>query len=107
MPDTIRSRIRPNFSYSKKILKLQLACQISFGIGKFVSKYPKTDFKRPTAKETVPNSFFKINETKFGKNEPPVSTKIVVVNCLQLNPVPMTPLGPFSYMIPQLLATID
>ena len=51
--------------------------------------------------------FLKINETKFGKNEPPVSTKIVVVNCLQLNPVPMTPLGPFSYMIPQLLATTD
>ena len=50
---------------------------------------------------------FKINETKFGKNDPPVSTKIVVVNCLQLNPVPMTPLGPFSYMIPQLLVTID
>ena len=64
---------------------------------------------RPTTKKTltVPNSFFLINETKFGKNEPPVSTKIVVVNCLQLNPVPMTPLGPFSYMIPQLLDTID
>ena len=51
--------------------------------------------------------FSTLNETKFGKNEPPVSTKIVVVNCLQLNPVPMTPLGPFSYMIPQLLVTID
>ena len=40
--------------------KITIACQISFRIGKFVSKYPKTDFKRPTTKKTltVPNSFF-------------------------------------------------
>ena len=31
--------------------KITIACQISFRIGKFVSKYPKTDFKRPTTKK--------------------------------------------------------